>query len=115
MANTPLPDFLALRAQFYAHMDRDPDHDSHRVMEARRRVEELDWIIRRCHALEATAVALDETPDESTYLEARPTLLELRILLEAFYYSAWRLIALLDHRDEPLAGVGGLKVKCPGV
>lgn len=111
----PLPDFLALREQIYAHAAADLVNDDHRAMEAITRVKELDWIVRRCHALEATAVALDDSPDESSRTQADDALLELRILMEAFYHCAWRLIVLLDHRDEPLVGVKGLRRMAPGV
>jgi hypothetical protein len=111
----PIPDFLALREQFYAHMANDLVNDSHRAMEAIRRVQELDWILRRCQSLEATAVALHDAHDEPARKQHSAALLELRILLEAFYQSAWRVIVLLDDRDKPFEGVGKLKRKCNGV
>lgn len=46
--------------------------------------------------------------------EARAAM-ELRILVESFYHSAWRLIVLLDHNDEPVVGIQGLRRRCPGI
>jgi hypothetical protein len=83
-------------------------------MEAVRRVEELEWIIVRCRSLEAVAVALKSADDEPGH-QQRVAVLELRILVETFYQSAWRLIVLLDHRGEPVVGMRGLRDLCPGV
>lgn len=113
-----LPDFFSLGERLRAYvLGGVADHDSDRAMEATRRVDEMEWILVRCRSLEAVAVALEESRDEFSLTghQERTAVLELRILVEAFYHSAWRLITLLDHKDQPVLGITKLKEKCPGI
>lgn len=112
-----LPDFFALGERMRAHAGQGLVNDSHRAMEAIRRVEQLEWILVRCRSLEAIAVALEEAREERSPegQQERAAKLELQILVEAFYHSAWRLMVLLGHRDKPLIGIGDLRDKCPGI
>ena len=40
---------------------------------------------------------------------------ELLTLTESFYYTAWRLIGLLDKEPQPIKELKGIRKACPGI
>jgi hypothetical protein len=87
------------------------------VLEAIMRLDQLGWLCERVAQVEADAAAIDWPAWQNSHGNVRfpPLLVELQTLTEAFYYMAWRLIALLDRIDGPIPTLRGLRSKCRGI
>jgi hypothetical protein len=80
------------------------------------RLSQLHWLCKRIEGVEDLALSGIQEATTSDNMDAiHPSVLELQTLTEAFYYIAWRLIALLDRTDSPVNDLRGLRSKCRGI
>jgi hypothetical protein len=111
-----LPDFQGARTLFAAFRYRrqqakDPNSDW--IAEADKRLEQLEWIIQHVDALQNEHDALldrqwiqTSADDQAQRRDRRDQIvIEVELLVEAFYYFAWRFKTIVG--DEP--GLDGLK------
>jgi len=86
------------------------------VGEALLHLEQLDWLCRRLETVERETAGTDSLSASTTPGNLLPDpVIELKTLTEAFYYVAWRFVALLDGTAGPVPCLRGLKRRCSGI
>lgn len=110
-------DFIATRSSLGVLAEAEGGAGRPFVLEALTRLDQLHWLCERVAYVEKRAASIDwrawEKSAHSDYFH--PCVIELQTLTEAFYYIAWRLIALLDRDDGPIPGLRGLRSRCVGI
>lgn len=85
------------------------------ALEAMNRLDQLHWLYIRIAEVENDCTKLDLIAEHEDRSEFHPSVLELMILTESFYYFAWRFITLVDKKNGPFPVLHGIRKKCTGI
>ena len=85
------------------------------LIEALQRLEQLDWLCRKISELELKALYQMTPKFGEPYAGMSAVEVQLLTLTESFYYTAWRLIGLLDKEPQPIKKLNGIRRACPGI